>query len=189
MAVTTDSSSPSRGDRRRRAEQRRQDQAGERARQSRQQEGDEDRALGADAGQARRRGVRADGVHRAAERREAPEEREQRDDSEEDEHRQRDVRTGARCRAWRSPATLTDCPSAMTFARPLSTASMPSVVISALTPTTVTRKPLTAPARRCRRRARRRWPRAIGVPLGDRGHGDAGEGDDRRRPRGRTDRR
>ena len=35
----------------------------------------------------------------------------------------------------------------MTLARPLSTDSMPSVVIKALTPTTVTRKPLTAPAR------------------------------------------
>ena len=43
--------------------------------------------------------------------------------------------------------TLTESPSAITRASPLSTDSMPSVVIKAFTPTTVTRKPLTAPAR------------------------------------------
>ena len=40
------------------------------------------------------------------------------------------------------PSSGSVCPSAMTLARPLKTASVPSVVIRALMPTTLTRKPL-----------------------------------------------
>ncbi len=75
--------------------------------------------------------------------------------------------------------TLTDSPSAMTWARPLSTDSMPSVVINALTPTTVTRKPFTAPARHADGEGDDDGE-GHRVPLRDRGHGDAGQGDDRR---------
>jgi hypothetical protein len=43
------------------------------------------------------------------------------------------------------PVSRSVCPCAITSCSPRSTASMPSVVISALTPTTVTKKPLTIP--------------------------------------------
>ena len=75
--------------------------------------------------------------------------------------------------------TLTESPSAMTRARPLSTDSMPSVVIKALTPTTVTRKPLTAPARTADGE-RHDDGEGHRVAFGGRRHGDAGQGDDRR---------